>query len=207
MTLTKTSMRPRAVCLLLLAALFAHQWSNSAKAAVCDGIPECEPQVQAPVPFGAWETKGWAFYCTGDHPYFWGLWWYDPINAPANQTYDWSSATGQKSCFISPTEWAGPEEGNPSKLNISTTNFCNADELRVTLACTKSLPPGGSINGCTPDSGILADPGCPTTWENNNCQNGAVPVCFQNAIETCSDGTKYGCTALFGAVWCQRCAP
>lgn len=209
MATIKIAMRSRAAaCLLLLAALFASSWLNSARAAVCDGIPECEPQVQAPVPFGRAETQRWDFYCTGDHPYFWGIWWYNqPNNAPADQTWDWTSQAGQKSCFWPNAEWGGPEQGHPSKFSIETTNWCGADALRVTLACSKSLPPGGGINGCTPDSGIVADPGCPTTWEQNNCQNSGVPVCFENALETCSDGTKYGCTALFGIVWCQQCAP
>lgn len=204
----KSSIRSRAARLLLLAALFAPHWSNSADAALCDGIPDCEPQVQARVPFDRAETKNMSFYCTGDHPYAWGMWWYDQINTPANQTWDWTSDAGEKSCFEFLTEWAGPEIGHPSSLNISATNlWCAADAFRMTLACSKQIPPGAGINGCIPVTNIQSDPGCPVTWENNNCQNTKIPVCFQNAIETCSDGTKYACTAELGFVWCQQCAP
>jgi hypothetical protein len=27
--------------------------------------------VQASVHYGGLDTKGWAYYCTGDHPYYW----------------------------------------------------------------------------------------------------------------------------------------
>jgi hypothetical protein len=36
-------------------------------------IPNCRNQVQAPVHFDLLETKGWAFYCGGDRPYFYVL--------------------------------------------------------------------------------------------------------------------------------------
>jgi hypothetical protein len=41
-------------------------------AAIGDGVPDCQEQVQAPVSYTGWQTQGWAYYCTGDHPYFWG---------------------------------------------------------------------------------------------------------------------------------------
>ena len=33
-------------------------------------IPDCELQVQPALKLSGWDTKGWAFYCTGDHPYY-----------------------------------------------------------------------------------------------------------------------------------------
>ncbi len=30
----------------------------------------CQNQVQAPISYNGWETKSWAYYCTGDHPDF-----------------------------------------------------------------------------------------------------------------------------------------
>ena len=201
--MTRIRMRARAARLLLLAALLAPQWPNPAGAGACDGIPDCEPQVQERVPFARAETKYMDFYCVGDHPYAWGMWWYDG----SGQTWDWTSDAGEKSCFAFQSEWAGPEDGHPSKYSLGAVNlWCAADAYRVTIACSKQMPPSAGVNGCIPDGGIVADPGCPTTWEHNNCQNTGIPVCFQNVIETCSDGTKYACTAELGFVWCQHCA-
>ena len=65
---------------LLLPALASAQELNvclTASNGSGDPIPNCEVQTQAPVPYGRAETKGWAYYCTGDHPYYWGYPGYD----------------------------------------------------------------------------------------------------------------------------------
>ena len=46
-------------------------------------VPNCQSQLQAPISYSAWQTQGWAYYCTGDHPYFYhsnGSWVVDNSN-------------------------------------------------------------------------------------------------------------------------------
>lgn len=59
--------------LLAVASLIMTTVADSAGAAVCDGVPSCQPQVMAPVRYKGWETRGWAYYCSGDHPDYFGL--------------------------------------------------------------------------------------------------------------------------------------
>ena len=92
-------------------------------------IPDCELQVQASLKFSAWESKGWAFYCTGDHPYFWGL----------AQGYS-PAYTFDNTCFTVP-ENASAEGSNTSKFDATFTNWCFKHEtVTVTLACSDQAP-------------------------------------------------------------------
>jgi hypothetical protein len=95
-------------------------------------IPDCLLQVQAPVSYTGWQTQGWAYYCTGDHPYFWGL----------RQSGACGSVSFDNSCF-SVTENAFAET-TPSKFDATITNWClNTQSITVTLACSAQAPPPG----------------------------------------------------------------
>ncbi|MGD9507542.1 MAG: hypothetical protein AB7O95_10265 [Geminicoccaceae bacterium] len=126
-----------------LAALFAFGAAmlggGAARADACDSkptashplyerIPDCELQVQAPVDYGTLHTSGWAYYCTGDHPYFWG---YDYSFSP--------SFTFDNTCF-SVAENVFFED--PSKFDATITNWCDKPEtIIVTLACSSRKQP------------------------------------------------------------------
>ena len=88
-------------------------------------IPDCELQVQPPLKLSGWDTKGWAFYCTGDHPYYWGL----------SQGFS-PSFTFDNSCF-SAAENAATENTDGGKFDATFTNWCPKSEtVTVTLACS-----------------------------------------------------------------------
>ena len=127
--------------LALLAAVAATAASGTAWADACSGskrwgggspasIPDCELQVQAPVSYSGWETKGWAYLCGGDHPYFWGLY------ASYSPSY-----TSNNNCF-SISENAVNEAGDNSKFDATFTNWCfKKESITITLACSDQVPP------------------------------------------------------------------
>lgn len=91
-------------------------------------VPDCAGQVQKPVSYTWLKTKGWAYYCTGDHPYFWSM----VDGYPRNYTWD-------NSCF-SVTENNVYEDWN--KFDATITNWCSKSEvLTLTLGCSSSPPP------------------------------------------------------------------
>lgn len=107
---------------------------QSALAAACttDNVPNCEPQVQAPVTYSGWDTKGWAYRCGGDHPYYWGIDSAFPYNYSANNH-----------CFTI-TENPINEAGDKSKFDATFTNYCFKKEtITVTIGCSSSAPPVG----------------------------------------------------------------
>src|ERR1700761_1293124 len=65
----------RAVKRLALFLMMGAVSSSIGWAEVCSGVPQCEQQQQAAVSYNADQTRGWAYYCTGDHPYYWGASW------------------------------------------------------------------------------------------------------------------------------------
>jgi hypothetical protein len=99
-------------------------------AAICDDVPDCQQQVQAPVSYTGWQTQGWAYYCTGDHPYFWGV-----GNACQNLNFSFDN-----SCFsVLEDEFA---ETTPSKFDATITNWClSTQSITVTLGCSTQAPP------------------------------------------------------------------
>lgn len=93
------------------------------------GIPDCEIQPQVPVKYGAWDTKGWAYYCKGDYPYFWGVGWSEPRSF---------TITGK--CFEA-TENAFAQGDDLSKFDATFTNCClKSEELELSLACSSQNP-------------------------------------------------------------------
>jgi len=153
-------------------------------------IPDCVLQQQAPVNYKGWQTSGWAYYCTGDHPYFYGL----------QQGYI-DSYTWDNSCF---TVTEDIFVDGPNKLDVTITNWCLKEEtITVTLGCSSKPPPG--VASCTTVGGPVSDPGCPQSNVKNYCSRGPVPVCFQTYQETCANKTSYFCTMTFGVAYCLQC--
>ena len=133
-------MTATARCLGLLGALLAAPLATApAWADACDAhnyniegpssIPDCELQVQSPLKFSAWESKGWAFHCTGDHPYYWGL----------AQGYS-PAYTFDNTGFTVP-ENAAAEGSDTTKFDATFTNWCFKHKtVTVTLACSDQEP-------------------------------------------------------------------
>ena len=136
------STRTVACRITALAGVAAVLGSASAWAGACDStrwgggspvnITNCQEQVQATVTYGGWDTKGWAYECKGEFPYFWGLdYGYSP------------SFTTNNHCF-SVAENAVNEGDDPSnsKFDATFTNWCLKKEtITVTLACSSDPPP------------------------------------------------------------------
>ena len=103
----------------------SHNWNIAGPSS----IPDCELQQQAPLKLSSLDSKGWAFHCTGDHPYFWGL----DVGYSPSYTFD-------NSCFTVP-ENAAAEGSDTSKFDATFTNWCLKHEtVTVTLACSDQAP-------------------------------------------------------------------
>jgi hypothetical protein len=93
-------------------------------------IPNCQNQVQAPVSYNGLETKGWAFYCGGDRPYF------SPIDGA--WSIDNSIVSGSGFTGI---ENPAAETDSLSKMDATFTNWSvDQNNLIVTLACSDTAP-------------------------------------------------------------------
>jgi hypothetical protein len=93
-------------------------WSTPCDPSIFSPVPDCEPQQQAPVSYTFWETQYWDYYCSGDHPYFWGL----SSNIRVNFTWD-------NSCFSVIENVFG--EIAPNKFSGLFTNWCTAQDVTV----------------------------------------------------------------------------
>ena len=183
--------------LLLLPVLAHAQVANvcqtSSNGQPSDSIPDCEVQTMAPVGYGGWESKTWAYYCTGDHPYYWG---YAYSGYAGSFNWNQSGFTGLENI------WGG----SPSSFDGEFTNWnVYGTQLTVNLACSSEAQP--DVAGCPTVGNPVADPGCPQSNIHNYCSSaGGIPVCFQTYTESCSSGTSYDCNAQFGVTWCNQCA-
>ena len=79
-------------------------WANPCSKTGYGTVPNCQPQAQAGISYSGWETKGWAYYCSGDHPYYWR-----PFN-------EWNN-----NCF-SVAENKLDEGDNLHKFSVTITN-------------------------------------------------------------------------------------
>ena len=137
------SKRKVACRIMSLAGAAAVLGSASAWADACSGstrwgggspvhITNCQTQVQAPVGYNGWETKGWAYECKGEFPYFWGLdYGYSP------------SFTSNNDCFsVAENAVNEGDDSSQSKFDATFTNWCFKKEtITVTLACSSDPPP------------------------------------------------------------------
>ncbi|MCC3247139.1 hypothetical protein LG047_17770 [Methylocystis sp. WRRC1] len=185
-------------CGILLVALLVSPTEATAGACPVDHwgnpmVPNCQEQQMGPVHYGGWDTKGWAYYCTGDHPYFWGL-------ANPGTLFNYNK---NNNCFsVSENLFA---ETTPNKFDATFTNWCfKGEDITITLGCSSVPQPGaGSCSKIV--GGAVKDPGCAQSNVRNYCLPGPQPVCVQEFNETCSNGTKYTCTIDQLVTWCFQC--
>jgi hypothetical protein len=167
-------------------------WCTPCDPSIFQPVPDCELQQQKAVHYSFWESSYWDYYCTGDHPYFWGL----RAGWPVNFTWD-------NSCFSVIENVFG--EGEANKFSGLFTNWCDAQDVVVTLGCSSQPTPGFDPT-CNIVGTVLHDPGCPLDGPAmNHCAPGNFPFCFQTSRETCSDGTQYLCTTELLVTWCYKC--
>lgn len=184
--------RPAATQLaMVLGIVMALAYAGAASAAVCDGVPLCEPQTQASIRYSAWETKGWAYYCTGDHPYYW--------NTGAQVFGLGNNFSFDNKCFtVTENPFA---ENEPSKFDATITNFCLKHEnITVTLGCSQQSSQNVQ---CKSTSRTIKDPNCPIVSGTMQtfCSQGA---CFQMWQEQCTSGLV-SCTDSLAIIWCITC--
>jgi hypothetical protein len=190
---------PRRSKTILIFGIFCAASAMSNTSALAEGfgcahVPNCELQTQAPVHYYAWDTKGWAYYCTGDHPYFWGI---NQGGYPFN--YSWHN-----SCLTVSENIA--EETAPNKADFFVTNWClKGENLTVSLACSSGPPPG--VGYCSNTvGGLVKDPGCTQVDVKNYCNpNVNFVECIQTFGEICGNGKKYTCTDDLNVIWCNQC--
>ena len=182
----------RAGLALLLGALSFVAFPLESLAAPCDSVPLCEPQVKSPIHYSGWGNSGWAYYCTGDHQYYWNN---DQILGFGNN-FTWDN-----SCFtVTENPFA---EGEPSKMDATITNWCVVGEdITVTLGCSQQPQSGPACQ----NTKVVGDPGCPMKGGiSNHCSVTNPPFCFQTFTEQCSDGSLVYCTDDLTVVWCIAC--
>ena len=190
-------------CHLVAGLMFASAMSLTLSAArahtPCDPtlmlpVPDCEIQTMAPVHYGSWGTSGWAYYCTGDHPYYWGI----GSDYLANFTWD-------SDCFTVAENYYG--ETTPFKFDATITNWCinpGGQDIVVSLGCSDKPPPG-FLPSCPGGGEFGPDPGCPQSNVSTYCTHTVPAICFLTFFETCSNNVEYSCYADNGLTQCQTC--
>ena len=130
----------RSICLTLLAGTGVMALgSEPARADPCtdstsyfgDFIPgDCELQKQPTLSFDSIFSSGYAFYCSGDHKFFYGL------LADYSPSFTWDN-----SCFTVTENLFFENIHHNSKLDVTISNFCSSqEEVTVTLACSNKDP-------------------------------------------------------------------
>ncbi|MEN0074883.1 MAG: hypothetical protein AAGC69_10885 [Paracraurococcus sp.] len=183
--------QPLACLLMLGLLLLAHPGPAAAQLGSssdpCSGIPNCVLQPQATINFGADDTKGWAFYCTGANPYYWGGYY----------AADYNRWKQDNNCFTTSENNAG-EVGDPSKLDVTITNWCAKKEAyNISLACS-AVPPPDYEPACSSNNWgqpVFKDPGCPQSNVKNTCNGLQTQFCFQSWTEQCTaPSVQWYCT-------------
>ena len=193
---SRNSLPRSAVPILLLAAL-ASPRAGHADPCADDWSPplNCQTQTTSPVYYGTLDSKTWAYYCSGDHPYYWGL--QNPgADSPGYEIvpYGFTSIENEAA------------EDNPSKLAAEFTNWHSGQNLVVQIACSNVPPPDATVCD-TSGTGVVGDPGCTQSNRRQYCTGGAEPTCFTLFLETCSNNQTYQCTEIsILPAFCQPCA-
>jgi hypothetical protein len=183
---------------LMLAALVSPPASADPCVDSWSPPPNCQTQTTAPVYYSFWDTKSWAYYCTGDHPYYWGT------NTDGNK----ADVIGYEIVpygFTS-VETASGEGDSVNKLDALFTNWSTGQNLVVQMACSNVPPPKAQVCD-TSGTGIVGDPGCTQSQARQYCNGGSGPTCFTLFLETCTNGKTYQCTEIsILPAFCQPCA-
>lgn len=110
-------------------------------------IPNCEPQVQAAVSYQGLGFQNWTFPCSGDHPYFWGVF------------YGYAPSYAVNSVCFQVDEQPSWESVSPGIFGASIANFCPGNQaLVVTLACSSTYPEFGARAPSGHDGSGIPDP-------------------------------------------------
>ncbi len=192
------TIRMRVRRVLMTGAVCLLAGSGPSIAAPCDFVPYCEPQQQAPVQYGFLEIKGWAYYCTGDHPYYWNnaAW-----GGLGGNNFGWTANT-----HFSVSENPFAEDGAPSKFDATIDHLSvHKDSIVMTIGCSRQ-PQNFPAQSCSNGTRVVSDPKCPVRGavQNYCTQTGPVPVCIQAWSEQCSNGIAM-CTEELDATWCVVC--
>lgn len=182
-------------------------FANTAIADVCDRVPLCQKQTKGKIHFKALQTRGWAFYCTGDYPFYWN-------NAGQGGLGLGNNFDRSPSCFAAAESPFGESGSHPSKADLSITNYCHkstfpwtpeSEDVTISIGCSKINQNGPACTGSY--SGPQKDPGCPILNKPTQyCSSGAVPVCIQTWTELCSDKKEYYCTKdSVAPTYCVTC--
>lgn len=155
---------------------------------VCDSVPFCQEQAQAPFLLGGWDTDANRYTCQAPYLYAW-------------PPFTWAQTGYPSVSAIGATFEAYPSDQD---LLLTNWNLFQTDEVYVTIACSKSNPWTGNTCGAPQD-----DPGCPVVSGSSKiyCSRGPIPVCFGVYQERCAPRNQlYSCTDLEGLVnYCQPC--
>ena len=188
--------RVMALAVLTIAVLTTKCFASSDP---CSGTPSCELQQQAPVTYRADQTQGWAYYCTGDHPYYWGA-------AYAGNSGRWV----QTSKWFTTIENGLGETGDPGKLDVTVTNWdAKKQDYTISLACSQEPPPGWNEMCTNTSQWVDHDPACPTvpnTSRKLTRSSGGVPLFFFMWVEQCNANLYWNCSSDQGLVQCSSCA-
>jgi hypothetical protein len=93
-------------------------------------VPDCQNQQQPTLSFDSIFSSGYAFYCSGDHPFFYGL------LADYSNSFTWDN-----SCFTVTENLFFEHIHHNSKFDATISNFCSSqEEITVTLACSSKDP-------------------------------------------------------------------
>ena len=152
----------------------------------CDGVPDCQPQLQPTFAMGGWETTTKSYQCKSPYPYAW------------NMTY---SQTGSPSVSAIGAIFAE----NPGTFDVLLTNWnlFATDDVTIVVGCSKDNSFSGNTCGAP-----QADPGCPQVSGSQHmyCTKNGIPVCFSTYEERCqANNLLYQCTIDVIVPWCQPC--
>jgi hypothetical protein len=179
-----------AMRIAVLAVFGAALWIDTARAIdppnACDGspAPNCQ-QVVARGTLGRLGTTGWALYCPREAPY----WWNNSKHAATRTT--------------SFTENPFEESNNKADFTITNWSSLGSSDWAISIDCSPIDPNGG---GCTGQSRMVSDPGCPESNRRTTCHG--ADNCWLEWDERCVDGdkvTNYFCSGVAFAIYCWTC--
>lgn len=177
-------------------------------AGACRDVPNCVEQNVGSVHYKPLQTKTWAYYCTGSHPYYWNS---DSILGFGN---NWSRSP---SCFSVIENPLSESTDHPSKADFTITNWCEKEhsflgikykyfadaDISFTLGCSQ-VPQEAALQCSSGDLVESKNPKCPLTGKvQTSCDDEG--ICIQTWTEKCSNNKKYYCTDDSGVDYCMSC--
>lgn len=179
-----------ALRIAVLAVCGAALWIDTARAIdppnACDGslAPDCH-QVVARGTLGRSATTGWALYCPREAPYWW----------ETSKT-----ASTRRTSFL---ENVFEESGGKADFTITNWSPLGSSDWAISIDCS----PISRHGGCSGQSRMVDDPGCPQSNSRTTCHG--ADNCWEEWDELCVDGNKvanYHCSGVAGfKIYCWTC--